>query len=378
MKRYVSYALLAAAAALAMSSCSSSGARISGRFIGSGERTVYLEQVTLFAQHLADSTTIDKDGGYRFNITGLGNSPALYNIIYNGERIPLFVSRGDRITAGAVGSVIRNYTVEGSEESEILRDFYRSYVEGMRTLDKMAGSLPEDGEARSEALQNYRKEYIRIKQEQLRFIIEHKDRMAAVYALYQRIPGEQNLFNGDGDIVYYKTVADALEERYPESPYVPALRSEIARWDARINIAQQIVEMRYPDIELPDMYGKRVRLSSLEGKTILLDFWSAELGNSNALNAELKKIYAEYADRGFEIYQVSVDTSKPLWISAVQEQGLPWISVCDFMGNASPAVGTYNLQKVPSNFLFDSEGNIVGKDLYGSNLEKELQKLIGK
>ena len=376
MKRYIFHALAAAAAALASVSCGGSDARISGRFIGSDDRTVYLEQVTLTAQIPADSATLDNEGAYRFDVKGLGDSPALYNIIYNGERIPLFVSRGDRMTVGAVGSVIRNYTVEGSEESAILREFYRNYVEGMRTLDKIAASLPESGEARQKALADYRSEYVRIKQEQLRFIVEYKDRMAAVYALYQRIPGEQSLFNGDGDVVYYKTVADAVEERYPTSPYVSALRSEIARRDARINIAQQIVEMNYPDIELPDMYGNRVRLSSLEGKVILLDFWSAALGNSNALNAELKSIYDKYADRGFEIYQVSVDTSKPTWISAVQEQALPWISVCDFKGNASPAVGTYNLQKVPSNFLFDREGNIVGKDLYGDNLEKILDKLI--
>ena len=378
MKRYITSAVTAAVAVLVSVSCSQSGARISGRFIGSDERTVYLEQVTLFAQHLADSTTLDNEGAYRFNLTGLSDSPALYNIIYNGERIPLFICRGDRLTVGAVGSVIRNYTVEGSEESSLLRDFYRNYVEGVRTLDKLATSLPDDAEARSAALAEYRKEYIRLKQEQLRFIVENKDRMAAVYALYQRLPGEQSLFNGDGDVVYYKTVADAIEERYPESPYVPALRNEIARWDARISIAQQIVEARYPDLELPDMYGNKVRLTSLDGKVILLDFWSAELGNSNALNAELKKIYEEYSDRGFEIYQVSVDTSKPVWISAVQEQALPWISVCDFKGNISPAVGTYNVQKVPSNFLFDREGNIVGKDLYGDNLEKELQKLMAK
>ena len=378
MKRYLSYALTAASAVLAFSSCSSSGARISGRFIGSDDRKVYLEQVTLSAQHLADSTTLDNEGAYRFDITGLGDSPALYNIIYNGERIPLFINRGDRLTVGAVGSVIRNYTVEGSEESSLLREFYRNYVESVRTLDKIATTLPEDADARRQALTTYRNEYIRLKQEQLRFIVENQDRMAAVYALYQRIPGEQNLFNGDGDIVYYKTVADAVEERYPTSPYVPALRSEIARWDARINITQQIVELRYPDIELPDMYGNKVLLSSLDGKVILLDFWSAELGNSNALNAELKKIYEAYSDKGFAIYQVSVDTSKPRWISAVQEQALPWISVCDFKGNATQAAGNYNVQKIPSNFLIDREGNIVGKDLYGDKLEKELQKLIGK
>lgn len=374
MKKFL---LMALVALVAGSSCSRSDVRISGRFIGSDDKMVYLEQVTLFAQRLTDSVELDNQGAYRFDIKVTGDSPMLYNVLYNGERIPLFVEGGDRLTVGSVGSVIRNYTVEGSEESALLRDFYRSYVEGIRNLDKIAAELTEQSASEREViLQRYTAEYYRIKREQLKFIVENKDRMAAVYALYQRIPGDQQLFNGDGDIIYYRTVADAVEERYPSSPYVPALRNEVARLDARINLAQQITEARYPDLEMPDMFGRKVRLSSLDGKVVLLDFWSAELGNSNALNAELKDIYSRYSDEGFEIYQVSVDTSKPLWIDAVQTQALPWISVCDFRGNSSPAVGFYNVRKLPSNFLFDSEGNIVGKDIYGSQLEKELKRLL--
>ncbi|MCH5334834.1 MAG: AhpC/TSA family protein [Alistipes sp.] len=376
MKKYL---VFAAVAAFVCSSCGSSKARVSGRFIGSDDKTVYLEQVTLFAQHTIDTATLDNAGAYRFDISDLSSTPSLYNIIYAGERIPLFISGGDKIDVGSVGSVIRNYTVEGSEESSLLRDFYRSYVEGVRNLDKIASSLPaEEGEVRRETLRRYTDEYYRIKREQLRFIIENKDRMAAVYALYQRIPGDPNLFSGDGDIIYYRTVADAVAERYPDSPYVPALRNEIARMDARISLFRNAEESRFPDIEMPDMYGRKIRLSSLGGKVVLLDFWSAALGNSNALNAELKEIYERYAGEGFEIYQVSVDTSKPVWISAVQEQALPWISVCDFTGEASSAVGNYNVRKLPSNFLFDSEGNIVGKDLYGAQLEKELRKVINR
>lgn len=374
MKKFL---LMALVALVAGSSCSRSDVRISGRFIGSDDKMVYLEQVTLFAQRLTDSVELDNQGAYRFDIKVTGDSPMLYNVLYNGERIPLFVEGGDRLTVGSVGSVIRNYTVEGSEESALLRDFYRSYVEGIRNLDKIAAELTEQSASEREViLQRYTAEYYRIKREQLKFIVENKDRMAAVYALYQRIPGDQQLFNGDGDIIYYRTVADAVEERYPSSPYVPALRNEVARLDARINLAQQITEARYPDLEMPDMFGRKVRLSSLDGKVVLLDFWSAELGNSNALNAELKDIYSRYSDEGFEIYQVSVDTSKPVWIDAVQTQALPWISVCDFRGNSSPAVGFYNVRKLPSNFLFDSEGNIVGKDIYGSQLEKELKRLL--
>jgi hypothetical protein len=73
---------------------------------------------------------------------------------------------------------------------------------------------------------------------------------------------------------------------------------------------------------------------------------------------------------------VSADRSKAVWIRAVQEQALPWVSVCDFRGERSPALGLYNVQKLPSNFLIDREGNIIAKDIYSTALDKRLAELL--
>ncbi|MEG1405555.1 MAG: TlpA disulfide reductase family protein, partial [Alistipes sp.] len=253
-------------------------------------------------------------------------------------------------------------------------------VKGARQLDEIAAAYGKENlaeEQRNELAKTYTTEYYRIRREQLRFIIEQKDHLAAVYALYQRLPGDANLFNGDSDVVYYRTVAEAIEQSYPESNYLAALNAEIARMDARITLPSQITEAGYPDVELPDMYGKKIRLSSLLGKVVLLDFWSAAVGNSNTLNAELKNTYQKFqtSPTGFEVYQVAIDTSKPLWITAVQEQQLPWISVCDLLGQGSPVMGLFNVQKLPANFLIDKEGTIVARDIYGAPLEQKLNEL---
>ncbi len=371
--------LLAFSAAL-LCGFRSSKVRISGRFVGNDAKTVYLEQVTPLAQSIIDSTTLDKEGNYRLFLKTAPQSPALYHIIYNGERIPLFLAAGDRPTVSSVGNVVRNYTIEGSEESELLRRFYQPFITGAQNLDKLALRLSDAGltEADSKALlKEYTTEYYRIRREQLHFIIENKSSLAAVYALYQRLPGDTHLFNGDSDVIYFRTVAEALEQSHPESPYLQSLLAEITRMDARINLSSNITEAGYPDLEMPDIYGKPIRLSSLTGKVILLDFWSAELGNSNALNAELKEIYAKYAEANtpFEVYQVAIDTSKPLWITAVQEQRLPWISVSDLRGKASTSLGMYNVQKLPTNFLIDKEGTLVARDIYGKSLEAKLGEL---
>jgi len=368
------------AAAVVLCACQPSHVRISGRFAGNDASEVYLERITPLAQAVIDTVRLDKDGSYRFELKNISKSPSLYNIICGGERIPLFIAAGERITVNSVGSVARNYTVEGSEESELLRTFYQPFVAGAQALDRIAArfAAPDLTEEDRKALgKEYTAEYYRIRREQLRFIIEHKASLAAVYALYQRLPGDQSLFNGDSDVVYFRTVAEAVEQRYPESPYLQTLRGEIARMDSRISLLSHVSETGFPDIELTDIYGSKIRLSSLAGKVVLLDFWSAELGNSNVLNAELKEIYGKYADAPtpFEVYQVAIDTSKPLWISAVQEQKLPWISVSDLRGQASTVLPLYNIRKLPANFLIDKEGNIVAKDIYGKSLEEKLAEL---
>lgn len=368
--------ILAIALALSLCGCQSSKLKITGRFVGSEEKTVYLEYASQ-PQRILDSARLDAAGNFRMEIGSAGSTPELYQLVCNGERIPLLLRGGDRIALEALGNVARNYTVQGSAESDLLRTFYQPYAEGIRKLDDLAAAYARtSGEGRNEAMRNYSDEFRRIKRDQLRFIIENKSSLAAVYALYQRLPGDPYLFNGESDVIYYRTVADALRESYPESAFLKALESDIEKMEARREVLANVRESGYPDLELTDMYGKKIKLSSLDGKMILLEFWSAELGNSNARNAELKTIYNRFAERGFEVYQVAVDRSKPVWINAVQEQGLPWISVSDLQGRNSIACRLYNVEKLPTNFLIDRNGNIVGRDLNGEALVRKLNESL--
>ena len=358
--------------------CQSSKVRISGKFLGLNSQKAYLEQMSAATgQVVIDSVALAPDGSYRFEVANVPATPSMYNIVYNNERIPLLIKGGENVTVGSLGSVLMNYTVSGSKESELLREFNRDYIAGVQRLNSiMTDYAQAGGDDKKELALRYNEQYRTIKRNQISFIVEHKSDIAAVYALYQRLPGEQYLVNPDSDIIYFRTVADAVSESYPDSPYLISLRNEVARMEARSSLLQSIQERSYPDLSAPDMYGNEVKLSSLDGNVILVDFWSAELGNSNALNADLKEIYREYESKGFRVYQVSVDTSKATWINAVQEQRLPWISVCDFRGEASPLLGTYNVKKLPSNYLIDRDGTIIGKDLYSTALEKRLASIL--
>ena len=229
--------------AVMLCACQSSKVKISGRFVGNDAKDVYLEQVLPLTQSVIDSAVLDKDGNYRFELKGVAKTPSLYNIIYNGERIPLFLAGGEKLSLNSVGSVVRNYTVEGSKESELLRQFYQAFVSGAQRLDNIASQFAKatlSEEDRQALVKEYTAEYYRIRREQLRFIIENKASLAAVYALYQRLPGDTYLFNGDSDVVYYRTVAEAIAlpaiahggdrpHGRPHQPVVPDYRGGVSR-----------------------------------------------------------------------------------------------------------------------------------------------------
>lgn len=371
--------IIASALLLAtLTSCQSSKVKITGRFVGTQTDMVYLEQTSALEQILVDSIRLDEEGHFLINIDKVAATPTLYNVIIDNERIPLLLTGGDNIELNAAGKASRNYTVKGSTESELLQLFNHNYIEGAIKLNSIIAKISdENSEAEKKSISTeYSNLYLDIKKAQLRFIVEHKDKIAAVYALHQRLPNDPYLFNGNSDVIYYRAVADAVADSYPESPYLPILRSQIARMEAQIKLLSEIKETDLPEINIPDMFGKERSLTDLKGQVILLHFWSAAAGNSNAMNADLKDIYAKYHDQGFEVYQVAIDNSKATWINVIQEQKLPWISVCDLKGENSPVIGAYNVHKLPSSYLIDRQGQIVGKDLIGKELEDEIKRHI--
>ena len=94
------------------------------------------------------------------------------------------------------------------------------------------------------------------------------------------------------------------------------------------------------------------------------------------MNKDLKEIYSIYSEKGLEIYQVTLDENTAKWISLVKDQNLPWISVNDKRGLKSTIINTYNIQSLPSNYIIDRNGDIVGKSLWHSDLINKLNDLL--
>jgi len=133
---------------------------------------------------------------------------------------------------------------------------------------------------------------------------------------------------------------------------------------------------RYADFEQADTSGKIIKLSQVEGKFVLLDFWASWCGPCRKENPNLVKTYARFKEKGFAILGVSVDDDKNQWLSAIKYDQLSWQNVSDIRGTKNKAVLLYGVNRFPTNFLIDSNGIVIAKDLRGKQLDDKLNELL--
>ncbi len=171
---------------------------------------------------------------------------------------------------------------------------------------------------------------------------------------------------------YVETLLPRLEKLHPGSPYLPLLRESMTGQEALA------VGALAPDLNLTTAEGTTVKLSSLRGQYVLLDFWASWCKPCRAENPNVRAAYDEFQGKGagFTVYAVSLDDNRAKWLQAVQQDGLPWTHVSDLVGWQSPAAKTYKVTAIPNSWLVDPTGRIVAKNLRGKELSKELSKRL--
>ncbi len=365
--------IILAAAAMSLQACNPDKGKsvVEGSFTGAENQKVYLDEVGLSAQSfVVDSADVESDGSFRL-VGKLQSEPTFYNVrLADGRSFAVVLDSAQtlHLTADASASLLPgNVTFENSEENDNLQ---KVMVGASDILAKI-----KNGTAVYSDVKAY-------KDELTKMILANPRSMVSYYIVFQQIGGHPLYDAMDKeDVKVFSAAATSLQLAYPNSTQVKylcdytlsarALQKQNARRDS---LMQTATKLNSPDLAMPDKEGNEVRLTSLRGKTVLLYFWAAADENSANMFNQLKSTYNKYHNRGLEIYAVSFDTAKLRWEATIN--GTNWVNVCDFNGTQSFAAVAYNVTSIPSNYIIAPDGQLIGKDLFGTRLDNKLAEIL--
>jgi peroxiredoxin len=342
-----------------------SSAKISGTLKGAANANVYLQALGATSVLGIDTVKTDEQGNFSFSFSI--SSPGYYRMGLTEQNMcVLIVYPNDHIKINAEGAnIYKTYSVEGSKESNgLIKLNVILAARDSINLVLQKAQMTRNQQLFQEAVVVYNQITEGVDGEIKAFITKDPGSMASLAAI-------QNL-SMDNDFQYFKQVVEALNGKADGNEFYESVKMQVQQ-QGKLAIGAPA-----PEIALPQPNGEVLKLSDLKGQYVLVDFWASWCGPCRKENPNVKRVYAKYHSKGFEILGVSLDKNSSAWLNAIQQDDLQWKHVSDLKYWQSEVVPEYQIKGIPLTYLVDPEGNIAAKNMRGASLDQKLAEIFGE
>ena len=332
-------------------------------------KKVYLLQADSSQFKVADSTGLDADGAFKFKRSAaIAN---LFKVKVDTTSFDLIAQNGDAIELNTdLNDKTHAYTVNGSQATTDLKtfnDFSKVYNDQNNKVIAEFEEKSQNNPQRSDSLLKiympvFQKNQASYSTKVIQFASEHKESLAGFYAI-----------NALDAVKFEQQLVAYADELKGDITHNPAVQQFIKTME---NAKPLSIGHQAPDFTINSIDGKPVKLSDFKGKYVMVDFWASWCVPCRQENPNVVKQYAAFKDKGFNILSISLDKDKAAWQKAIDADHLSWTQASDLNSFQGAAEMLYHIEAIPSNFIIDPKGDIVAKNLRGTDLEDFLKTTL--
>jgi thiol-disulfide isomerase/thioredoxin len=170
------------------------------------------------------------------------------------------------------------------------------------------------------------------------------------------------------------TTAYSLFSKYLKASPDPRHADAVKVWEGasrRLNLVGNPVKISGKTLD-----DKEFDLAEYKGKVVLVDFWATWCGPCIEELPNIKTMYDKHHETGLEIVGVNLDDNLGRVSAFINTQQITWPQLVSEAGQEHPIANYYGVYQLPSTFVIGRDGKVTAVDLFGEDLQEELERLL--